>query len=143
MRRILELVFSSGSVFELGRRFGGSAITALARLGGRPVGVIASDPKHYGGGLTADAADKLARFIDTCDQFRLPVVNLVDQPGFVIGTEAERSNTMRPGARALFSVVQARTPWVSILVRKVYGIAPWRAKTLIPSFCGSGLSTCW
>ena len=69
--------------------------------------MLASDPKHYGGGLTADASDKLVRFVDLCDQFRLPVVNLVDQPGFVIGTEAERAGTMRRGARALFAVYQA------------------------------------
>jgi acetyl-CoA carboxylase carboxyltransferase component len=123
MRRVMELVFDRGSVFEVGRRHGGSVITALARLDGRPVGVLASDPTHYGGGLTAEAADKLARFTDTCDAFRLPVVNLVDQPGFVIGTAAERANTMRRGARALMAVHQARTPWCSILVRKVFGVA--------------------
>ena len=66
-------------------------ITSLARLGGRPVGVLASDPEHYGGGVTADASEKLARFVDMCDQFHLPVVNFVDVPGFVIGTEAERA----------------------------------------------------
>src|SRR6185436_1317605 len=86
-------------------------------------GVIASDPKVYGGGLTGDASDKLVRFIDVCDQFRLPVVNFVDQPGFVIGTEAERAGTMRRGARALFAVYQASVPWASVLVRKVYGVA--------------------
>ena len=96
---------------------------ALARLDGRPVGVLASDPHHYAGGLTADASDKLARFVDVCDAFRLPVVNFVDQPGFVIGTEAERAGTMRRGARALAAVHQARTPWCSVLVRKVYGVA--------------------
>ena len=90
MRRILELVFDAGSVFELGAAYGRSLATALARLGGRPVGVMASDPKHYGGGLTADASEKAARFVDMCDQFHLPLVNMVDQPGFVIGTEAER-----------------------------------------------------
>ena len=95
----------------------------LARLDGRPVGVLASDPNHYAGGLTADASDKLARFVDLCDAFRLPVVNFVDQPGFVIGTEAERAGTMRRGARALAAVHQARTPWCSVLVRKVYGVA--------------------
>lgn len=73
--------------------------------------------------MTGDAADKLVRFVDTCDQFRLPVVNLVNQPGFVIGTEAERQNTLRRGARALSAVYQARVPWVSILVRKVFGVA--------------------
>ena len=123
MRRILELVFDHGSIFELGRRFGRPLITALARLDGRPVGVLASDPKVYGGGLTGDASDKLARFVDLCDQFRLPVCNLVDQPGFVIGTAAERSGTIRRGTRAFVAVYQATVPWVSVLVRKVYGIA--------------------
>jgi acetyl-CoA carboxylase carboxyltransferase component len=123
MRRVLELVFDRGSVFEVGARFGRSLVTALARLDGRPVGILASDPRHYGGGLTGEASEKLARFADVCDAFRLPVVNLVDQPGFVIGTEAERAGTMRRGARALAAVHQARTPWVSVLVRKVYGVA--------------------
>ncbi|HVP01586.1 MAG TPA: carboxyl transferase domain-containing protein [Solirubrobacteraceae bacterium] len=123
MRRLTALVVDRGSMFEVGRRFGPSLITALARLDGRPVGVLASDPKHYGGGLTADASDKLARFTDICDAFRLPVVNLVDQPGFVIGTDSERRGTVRRGSRALAAVMQARTPWASVLVRKVYGVA--------------------
>ena len=123
MRDVLEAVLDRGSGFELGRQHGRSAITALARLDGRPVGVVASDPGHYGGGLTAAASDKLARFVDLCDQFHLPVVNFVDQPGFVIGTEAERAGTIRRGARALYAVHQASVPWVSVLVRKVFGIA--------------------
>jgi acetyl-CoA carboxylase carboxyltransferase component len=123
IRRALELVCDRGSFFELGRRFGPSLVTGLARLGGRPVGVMASDPEHYGGGLTAEASDKLARFVDTCDQFHLPLVNFVDQPGFVIGTEAERRGTIRRGTRALFAVYQASVPTCSILVRKVYGVA--------------------
>jgi acetyl-CoA carboxylase carboxyltransferase component len=123
VRRILDLVFDGGSVFEIGRSFGGPAVTSLARLGGRPVGVVASDPKHYGGGLTADASEKLTRFLDLCDQFRLPFVNLVDQPGFVIGTEAERRGTIRRGTRAMVAVYQATVPAVSILVRKVFGVA--------------------
>ena len=122
-RRILELVFDRGSVFELGPRYGRSLITALGRLDGRPVGILASDPNHYAGGLTADASDKLSRFVDLCDQFHLPVANLVDQPGFVIGTESERAGTIRRGARALFAAYQATVPWCSILVRKVYGVA--------------------
>src|SRR5581483_2965033 len=123
MRRIVELVFDRGSAFELGRRYGRPLITSLARLGGRPVGVLASDPKVYGGGLNADASDKLTRFVDLCDQFHLPVCNLVDQPGFVIGTEAERAGTIRRGTRAFVAVYQATVPWVSVLVRRVYGIA--------------------
>ena len=123
VRRILELVMDAGSVFEMGAGFGRSAVTSFARLAGRPVGVIASDPKHYGGGLTADASEKLTRFVDLCDQFRLPLVNLVDQPGFVIGTDAERRGTIRRGTRAMFSVYQASVPAVSVLVRKVFGVA--------------------
>ena len=111
MRRILEAVLDRGSVFELGAAFGRPTITCLARLGGRPVGVLASDPEHYGGGVTADAAEKTARFVDMCDQFHLPVVNFVDVPGFVIGTDgrarrhdpARRARALRrrPGERAL------------------------------------------
>jgi acetyl-CoA carboxylase carboxyltransferase component len=122
-RRILELIFDSGSVFEIGRGFGGSAITCLARLDGWPVGVIASDPKIYGGGLTAAASDKVARFVDLADTFHLPVVNFVDQPGFVIGVDAERAGTIRRGARAMAAVYQATVPWVVIIVRKVFGVA--------------------
>ena len=123
MRRILEAVLDRGSVFELGAGVRPPDDHCLARLGGRPVGVLASDPEHYGGGVTADAAEKTARFVDVCDQFHLPVVNFVDIPGFVIGTAAERAGTIRRGARGLFAIAQASVPWVSILVRKVYGVA--------------------
>jgi acetyl-CoA carboxylase carboxyltransferase component len=123
MRRILEAVLDRGSLFELGAGFGRPTITCLARLGGRPVGVLASDPEHYGGGVTADAAEKTARFVDVCDQFHLPVVNFVDIPGFVIGSAAEKAGTIRRGARGLYAIAQASVPWVSILVRKVYGVA--------------------
>ena len=122
-RELLDAVLDRGSILELGSAFGRPVITALARLGGRPVGVLASDPEHYAGGVTGDASDKLARFVDLCDQFRLPVANFVDVPGFVIGTHAERAGTIRRGGRALFSVHQATVPWVSVLVRKVFGVA--------------------
>ena len=123
MRDVLAAVLDRGSLFEVGRRFGPSLITALARLQGRPVGVLAGDPKHYGGGLTGDASDKLVRFVDLCDQFRLPVVHFVDQPGFVIGIEAEKAGTIRRGARAIFAVEQSTVPWASVLVRRVFGVA--------------------
>jgi acetyl-CoA carboxylase carboxyltransferase component len=123
VRRILEAVFDSRSVLEIGARHGRSLVTAFARLGGRPVGVLASDPRFYGGGMTAAASDKLVRLVDTCDQFRVPIVNFVDQPGFVIGTQAERQGTIRHGTRALYASYQATVPWVSVLVRKVFGVA--------------------
>ena len=122
-RRILELVFDTGSVFEMGRFYGRSLIVGLARLDGRPVGVMASDPKHYGGGLTADASEKATRFVDLCDQFRLPLVNMVDQPGFVIGTESERRGTIRHGTRAMVAVYQATVPTAAVILRKVFGVA--------------------
>ena len=122
-RRVLELVFDTASVFEMGRFHGRSLIVALARLGGRPVGVMASDPKHYGGGLTADASEKATRFVDLCDQFRLPLVNMVDQPGFVIGTESERRGTIRHGTRAMVAVYQASVPTAAVILRKVFGVA--------------------
>ena len=110
MRRILDAVLDRGSAFEVGPRYGRSLITMLARLDGRPVGVLASDPHHYAGGLTADASDKLTRFVDLCDTFRLPVVNLVDQPGFLIGTASERAGTIRRGTRALVAVLPGHGP---------------------------------
>ena len=123
VRELVDLVLDRGSRFELGARYGRSLVTSLGRLGGRPVGVLASDPGFAGGGLTANASEKLIRFVDLCDQFHLPVVNFVDQPGFVIGTDAERAGTIRRGTRALFAGYQASVPWVSILVRKVFGVA--------------------
>ena len=123
MRAIVTALFDQGSVFEIGAGFGRSVVTALARLAGHPVAVVASDPNVYGGGLTADASDKLARFCDFADTFHLPVVNLVDQPGFVIGVEAEKAGTIRRGARALAAVYQARVPWFSVIARKVFGVA--------------------
>ncbi|MGW0805091.1 acyl-CoA carboxylase subunit beta [Nonomuraea sp. NPDC002799] len=123
MRRILELVFDTGSVLELGRRFAPATITALARLDGRPVAVLASDPRFYGGGLTAAGSDKMARFVDLAETFHLPIVHLVDQPGFVIGTAAEKAGTIRRGARALAAVYQSTVPWATVLVRRVFGVA--------------------
>jgi acetyl-CoA carboxylase carboxyltransferase component len=123
MRRILDLVFDGGSVLELGRRFAPSTITALARLDGHPVAVLAADPSVYGGGMTAQGSDKTARFVDLAETFHLPVVHLVDQPGFVIGTAAERAGTIRHGARALAAVYQSTVPWASVLVRRVFGVA--------------------
>ena len=123
VRRAMSSVFDEGSVLELGRTFARSTVTALARLDGWPVAVLASDPTVYGGGMTADGADKMTRFVDLAETFRLPVVHLVDQPGFVIGSAAERAGTIRHGARALASVYQSTVPWASVLIRRVFGVA--------------------
>jgi acetyl-CoA carboxylase carboxyltransferase component len=123
MRRILQAVVDKDSLFEMGRKFGGPVITALARLDGWPVAVLASDPYFYGGGWTADASQKVARFIDLANTFHLPVVHLVDVPGFVIGIESEKAGTIRQGARALAAMYQARVPFCSVIIRKVFGVA--------------------
>ncbi|TAL18073.1 MAG: methylmalonyl-CoA carboxyltransferase [Frankiales bacterium] len=123
VRALMRSVFDEGSVLELGRLHAGGTVTALARLGGRPVAVLAGDPTVYGGGMTAAGADKQARLVDLADTFRLPVVHLVDQPGFVIGSASEAAAVVRHGARALSAVEQTRVPWASVLVRRCFGVA--------------------
>jgi acetyl-CoA carboxylase carboxyltransferase component len=122
VRRILDLVLDQGSFFEIGIKHGQSVVTGLARLAGRPVGIIANDPRFYGGAVTAQGADKMVRFIDMCDTFHLPVVNFVDNPGFMIGVEAEKQGTIRFGARYIFAVYQSTVPWCSIILRRVFGV---------------------
>ncbi|MCP2670556.1 methylmalonyl-CoA carboxyltransferase [Maricaulaceae bacterium EIL42A08] len=123
MRAILASVVDQGSLFEMGRPFGASVITAFARLDGWPVAVLASNPNVYGGGWTAEAAQKVTRSVDLAETFRLPVVHFVDIPGFVIGTRAERAGTIRHGAKALSAIYQASVPWCTMLIRKAYGVA--------------------
>lgn len=123
VRHLLNLVLDRDSFFEIGRFYGRPLVIGLARLNGYAVGVLASDPKQGGGGLDADGSEKMTRFVDLCDSFHLPVVNFVDQPGFLIGTRAERQGTARYGARAMAAVYQATVPWVSIILRRVFGVA--------------------
>ncbi|MEX0644741.1 MAG: carboxyl transferase domain-containing protein [Parvularculaceae bacterium] len=123
MRRILDLVVDKGSLFEMGRRWGRAAITAFARFDGYPVAVLASDPSFLAGSWTADSAEKALRFVRLADQFRLPVVHFVDNPGFMIGLEAEKAATIRRGVEAMNAIYKATTPWASVIIRKAYGIA--------------------
>jgi acetyl-CoA carboxylase carboxyltransferase component len=123
MHRILEMVLDRDSLFEIGAGYGPSQICALARLDGQPVGVLANDCRHYAGAMTAEAAQKYRRFVEMCDTFHLPIVNFVDQPGFMIGPEAERSGTIRYGMAAVSAAVQATVPWASIQVHKGFGVA--------------------
>ena len=123
MRRLVELVVDRGSFFELGALHGRSQITGLARVGGHPVGVLANDPVHQGGSMTAAGARKVRRFAELCDAFHLPVVSFVDEPGFMIGREAEQAGTIRFGMEAIFAVSQTRVPWLAVLVRRSFGVA--------------------
>ena len=123
VRRAIELTLDAGSFFEMTPLFGRSQVTGLARLHGRPVGVLANDCMHQGGAMTADGARKIRRFVETCDTFHLPIVSFVDEPGFMIGAEAERQGTIRYGMEALFAVQQTSVPWVAVVLRKSYGVA--------------------
>jgi acetyl-CoA carboxylase carboxyltransferase component len=123
MRPIVEAVVDRDSFFEMGRMFGRGMITGLARIDGVPVAVMASDPFFYGGAWTADACDKIIRFVDLAETFHLPVVYLCDCPGFQIGLEAEKSATIRKGVRAMAAVNQTSVPWCTFLVRNVFGVA--------------------
>jgi acetyl-CoA carboxylase carboxyltransferase component len=123
VRRVIQLVVDHGSFFELAAGYGRTQVTGFARVLGRPVGVIANDPMIYAGGMSADGARKIRRFVETCDAFHLPIVSFVDEPGFLIGPEAEAAGTIRYGMEAIFSVLQARVPWLSIVLRKSFGVA--------------------
>jgi acetyl-CoA carboxylase carboxyltransferase component len=122
-RKILASVMDLDSVFEIGRYQGGSVITALARLNGVPVGVIANDPKVQGGAMTVQAAYKMERHVKLCSLFGLPVVNFVDQPGNQTGLEAELGGTLLGALRVGEALNACRSPWVSILVRRCFGMA--------------------
>ncbi|GGD31600.1 propionyl-CoA carboxylase subunit beta [Microbacterium faecale] len=121
-RSVLERVLDPGSVFEIGKYWGRPMITALGRLGGRPVGILQSDPFHVGGALTADAAEKATRFVDLCDTFHLPIVSLVDQPGLYVGKQAEEQGTAREALRLMLAIEQSSVPWCVVVLRRAFGL---------------------
>jgi acetyl-CoA carboxylase carboxyltransferase component len=121
IREILRAVLDEGSLLEI-QRYGGSIVTALARLDGHPVGVVACDPYVAGGCMTAEGADAVIRLADLCSTFHLPVVTFTDQPGLLIGTRAEQRATIRHGVRAISAVYQGSVPGAEIIVRRVFGV---------------------
>ncbi len=123
IRRVIEHLVDRGSFFEMGPLFGRSLVTGLARLQGHPVGLVANDCHFLGGCMSADAAQKIRRFVELCDAFKLPVVSLVDEPGFAIGPEAERAATIRHGMAAMFAVLQSEVPWIAVVLRRAFGVA--------------------
>jgi acetyl-CoA carboxylase carboxyltransferase component len=123
MRKIINAVVDEGSFFEIGKYYGRSCITGLARLDGWPVALLAGDPYYYGGGWTTDTSLKVNRFCEFAETFHLPVVNLVDNPGFAVGVEFEKAAHIRHGSRALATVYQATVPWCSVIIKKAFGVA--------------------
>lgn len=123
MRPIVESVVDKGSFFEVARNFGKPIIVGLARLEGRAVMVLASDSFHYGGSWTADACQKVVRWVDFAETFHLPIVYLMDCPGFMIGLDAEKAATIRHGVRAMAAVNQTTVPWCTVILRNAFGVA--------------------
>jgi acetyl-CoA carboxylase carboxyltransferase component len=122
VRQVVETLFDEGSVLELRDGFGAGMLTALVRIDGRSLGVLANDPKHLGGAIDADAADKAARFLQLCDAFDLPVLFLCDTPGFMVGPAAERTATVRHFARMFLGGANVSVPTGTIVLRKGYGL---------------------
>ncbi|TCU67238.1 acetyl-CoA carboxylase carboxyltransferase component [Bradyrhizobium sp. R2.2-H] len=123
MRPIIESVVDKGSFFEVAKNFGKPIIIGLARLEGRAVLLLASDSFHYGGSWTADACQKVVRWVDFAETFHLPIVYLMDCPGFMIGLDAEKAATIRHGVRAMAAVNQTTVPWCTVILRNAFGVA--------------------
>ncbi|MFL5390399.1 MAG: acyl-CoA carboxylase subunit beta, partial [Myxococcales bacterium] len=121
MFALIREIVDEGSIFEIKKLFAPEIITCFARLEGRPVGIVASQPKHKGGVLFVDSADKAARFIWLCDAFGVPLLYLADVPGFMIGTKVEREGIIRAGAKMVMAVSEATVPKLCVVVRKAYG----------------------
>ncbi|MET0146584.1 MAG: carboxyl transferase domain-containing protein [Ilumatobacteraceae bacterium] len=122
VRRAVDLVFDTGSVLELRRDFGLGMVTALARVEGRPVGVIANNPTHLSGAIDTPGADKAARFMQLCDAFDLPIVTLCDTPGVMVGPDAEATALVRHCSRLFVTGANVTVPTVTVVLRKAYGL---------------------
>jgi acetyl-CoA carboxylase carboxyltransferase component len=122
IRAVVDALVEPGSALELRAGFGAGIVTALARIGGRPVGLIANNPIHLGGAIDADGADKAARFMQLCDAHALPLVSLIDTPGFMVGPEIESRGQVRHVSRMFVVGAQLRVPVAAIVLRKAYGL---------------------
>ena len=121
MYELIRRIVDDGVWFDMKPQFAKTIITCLARIGGRPVGIVANQPKQLGGILENDSADKSARFINLCDAFGIPLLFLQDVPGFMVGTKVEQAGIIRHGAKMLYAVSRATVPKVTVVVRKAYG----------------------
>lgn len=126
MRKLITAFADEGSVLELGRGWAPSMVTALARLGGRSVGIFANQPlSPNAGAIDSVAADKAARFVELCDSYELPLVSFVDNPGYMVGPDAERAGIARHHARPLSALHHRTVPLYAVQVRKAYGLGPY------------------
>ena len=123
MRELIEMFVDDRDFFEISNFFGRGIITGFARLNGYSVGIFANDSNFYAGSMTADNAKKTTRFIKLCDQFNIPILTVVDEPGFLIGKKAEEEATILYGTEAVLAAADSSVPWCSLLVRKSFGVA--------------------
>jgi acetyl-CoA carboxylase carboxyltransferase component len=121
VRDVIKAIVDGGALLEVSDRWARNMVTALCRIGGRPVGVIANQPWHLGGVIDAAGAQKAAKFVRTCNAFGLPLVVLVDTPGFLPGTRQEGQGVIRHGAKLLHAFAEAVVPKVTVVLRKAYG----------------------
>jgi acetyl-CoA carboxylase carboxyltransferase component len=121
MYEIIKRVVDYGRLLDIKPKFARALITGLARIGGRPCGIVANNPRHMGGILTNDSADKAAHFIQLCDAFNIPLVFLMDVPGFMVGSKVEHEGIIRHGAKMLHAMASATVPKLTVVVRKGYG----------------------
>ena len=122
MRSVIETLADTGSVLELRREFGQGVVTALIRIEGRPLGLVASNPRHLGGAIDAPASDKMARFLQLCETYRLPIVSLCDTPGFMVGPDSEKTAMVRHASRLFVVGASLTVPFMTIVLRKGYGL---------------------
>ncbi|MBW2623078.1 MAG: hypothetical protein JRD68_09255, partial [Deltaproteobacteria bacterium] len=120
---ILERVMDKDSILEISPHYGKSRITAFARVNGYPVGAMINNPRFLGGSMDVAAGAKVGRFIELCDLFHLPMVYLADEPGFLVGLKSEKQGIVRAGAGIVSTVVSSRMPWITVIIRQLYGVA--------------------
>ena len=123
MHQLIGSVVDGGEFFEVKPHWGTAVITAFARVDGLPIAIVANNPLKNGGALDRDGSDKQTHFLELCNYFHIPIVYLVDVPGFMIGEQAEREGTLRAGMRAMWVGLQATVPQLTIVIRKCYGMA--------------------
>jgi acetyl-CoA carboxylase carboxyltransferase component len=121
MYEVIRRIVDDGDWLDLKPQWAKTIVTCLARMGGRPVGIVANQPKQLGGILDNDSADKAARFVNLCNAFGIPLVFLMDVPGFMVGTKVEQAGIIRHGAKMLHAVANATVPKVTVVLRKAYG----------------------
>ncbi|MEY4656944.1 MAG: hypothetical protein RL073_1171 [Actinomycetota bacterium] len=151
VRAVINTLADIDTVLELRSEFGVGIVTSLARIEGRPVGIVANNPAHLGGAIDTPSADKMARFVQLCDAFDIPLVSLCDTPGFMVGPDAEETAQVRHFARLFVSAASVTIPWITVVLRKGYGLGAqamaggsFHAKDLVVSwpsgeFGGMGL----